>query len=174
MMSITIKSMIDSVGLDECLDTIIPIDEIHSNVLHRVLAWCTYHYNIANSTPPQRSNSPAIYFVSDGEQLNSVLEGKVVTPFDLGCFGTDIQMITDLMQAAKYLNIPRLLTIAQITFNTFKKNPEYREIRFTGRPRQSIFRTIPNLTASTLLYVVSKPISRIFYRFYLKTAYGFM
>lgn len=88
-MSATIREHLKNLSSAECATIIVPVPEVESCTLAKVLAWCHSHQNDEQSEKK----------VSNSE-------------WDTAFMAADPDMVADVLQAANYLAIPGLIHVS--------------------------------------------------------------
>ncbi|XP_071691418.1 SKP1-like protein 1A [Rutidosis leptorrhynchoides] len=107
LQSQTIKHMIE----DDCADTIIPVPNVTSNILSKVIEYCKRHAESSKN---------------DDKEAETELKA-----FDAGFVEVDQQTLFDLILAANYLDIKSLLDLTCQTVADMIKGKSPEEIRKT-------------------------------------------
>ncbi|KAM3296867.1 hypothetical protein ACQJBY_038957 [Aegilops geniculata] len=117
MESQTIRHMIE----DDCADNGIPLPNVDSKILSKVIEYCKKHVQ-ANPTPADASSSTSTAAPTPAEDLKS---------FDAEFVKVDQATLFDLILAANYLNIKGLLDLTCQTVADMIKGKTPEEIRKT-------------------------------------------
>ncbi|XP_055627419.1 S-phase kinase-associated protein 1-like [Toxorhynchites rutilus septentrionalis] len=113
--SVTIKTMLEEFGLGES-DEPIPLPNLSSGVLQKVLQWAEHHKN----DPPLVERRRIIVPIIDE-----------IDPWDAEFFNVDQVMLYELIMAANYLEIKALLDTGCQTVANLIENKSPEEIRAT-------------------------------------------
>lgn len=118
--------MLENCGLDECVKTIVPVPNIHSKVLSKVLQWCQHHRYDKVLTEKEEAAQDRIV-CTDANSLitwndTNLKRRDNIPEWDQVFMGDDQFMIMELLKAANYLNIPGLLKIGCKTMANLMKD----------------------------------------------------
>lgn len=111
--STTIKTMVENLETDEKDEKVVPLSNVDSAILKKVIEWATHH----KDDPPPLEN--------DEDQKNSV----DISPWDAEFFNEDYGTLLLLIVAAKYLDIKRLFEVACNRVENLIKNKTPEQIR---------------------------------------------
>ncbi|XP_022093132.1 S-phase kinase-associated protein 1-like isoform X2 [Acanthaster planci] len=114
--SVTIKTMLEDLGVDEDDDEAIPLPNVNSAILRKVIKWCTYH---KDDPPPPEDDE-------NREKRTDDLCG-----YDLDFLKVDQGTLFELILAANYLDIKGLLDSTCKTVANMIKGKTPEEIRKT-------------------------------------------
>jgi len=112
----TIKTMLEDLGMDEGDDEVVPLPNVNSAILRKVLQWATYHKD-----DPQ----PA----EDDE--NKEKRTDDISSWDADFLKVDQGTLFELILAANYLDIKGLLDVTCKTVANMIKGKTPEEIRKT-------------------------------------------
>jgi S-phase kinase-associated protein 1 len=108
----TIKHMIE----DDCADNTIPLPNVTSSILAKVIEYCKKHVEVANKS----------------DDLDKVAaDDEAIKKWDEGFVNVDQGVLFDLILAANYLNIKSLLDLTCQTVADMIKGKTPEEIRKT-------------------------------------------
>lgn len=96
-MSATICEHLKEIEADQYSATIVPVPEVHSRHLGKVLSWCHWHQD---------------------DQDESV---QVSAEWDAAFMAADPNMINDVLKAANHLAIPGLIEVAHRAMATMRE-----------------------------------------------------
>ncbi|XP_062224403.1 SKP1-like protein 1 [Phragmites australis] len=113
MESQTIRHMIE----DDCADNGIPLPNVNSKILSKVIEYCNKHVHASASSKPQDNNDTAN---ASGDDLKN---------WDADFVKVDQATLFDLILAANYLNIKGLLDLTCQTVADMIKGKTPEEIR---------------------------------------------
>lgn len=115
--STTIRTMVENLGIDEEETEVVPLPNVTSTILKKVLEWATYH-----------KDDPQVMEDDDDYQENHT---DNMSPWDVEFLNVNQSTLFELIVAANYLDIKKLLELAcKKVANLIKgKTPE--EIRET-------------------------------------------
>ncbi len=113
-MSVTVKNMLEDFG--NSTDVVIPLHNISSAILQKVVAYCVYHDALAAQGAPAPAQQPT----DPDKQKNDI------APWDVDYCNVDQSTLFELILAANYLDIKPLLDVTCKTVaNSIKgKTPE--------------------------------------------------
>ena len=94
--SVTIKTMLEDLGIEEDEDEVIPLPNVNSSILQRVIQWASYH----------KDDPPA---VEDDE--NKEKRTDDISSWDADFLKVDQGTLFELILAANYLDIKGLLDV---------------------------------------------------------------
>ena len=114
--SITIKTMLEDLGMDEEDDEVVPLPNVNASILKKVIAWATYH----KDDPP----------VADDEENKEKRTDDIAT-WDTDFLKVDQGTLFELILAANYLDIKGLLDVTCKTVANMIKGKTPEEIRKT-------------------------------------------
>eukprot|EP00894_Picocystis_sp_ML_P002990 jgi/Pico_ML_1/53507/g4042.t1 len=108
--SVTIKNMIEDTGIEEQ----IPLPNVSSKILSKVIEYCTYHVNATKA-----------------QEDKTAPDAEAVKAWDAEFVQVDQGTLFDLILAANYLNIKGLLDLTCMTVANMIKGKSPEEIRKT-------------------------------------------
>ncbi|KAF7846054.1 hypothetical protein BT93_L5422 [Corymbia citriodora subsp. variegata] len=114
--SVLIKNMVADLG-DEAMTEPIPLSNINSGVLKKVVEWCTHHRN----DPPTTADD-------DGDARKKTTD---IEEWDAKFMQVDQEMLFEIILAANYLDIKALLDVGCKTVANMIKGKSPEEIRKT-------------------------------------------
>jgi len=114
--SITIKTMLDDLGMDEGDDEIVPLPNVNAAILRKVVQWCTYH----KDDPPMPEDDDSKEKRTDD-----------ISSWDADFLKVDQGTLFELILAANYLDIKGLLDVTCKTVANMIKGKAPEEIRKT-------------------------------------------
>lgn len=114
--SLTIKTMIDDCGIDEGEDTVVPLPNVNSTILRKVLTWAQYHKD-----DPMPSED------DDSKEKRT----DDISSWDADFLKVDQGTLFELILAANYLDIKGLLDVTCKTVANMIKGKTPEEIRKT-------------------------------------------
>ncbi|KAJ8022592.1 S-phase kinase-associated protein 1 [Holothuria leucospilota] len=114
--SITIKTMLEDLGMDEDDDEAIPLPNVNSAILGKVLEWCQFHKD--DPPPPE-------------DEENREKRTDDLCGFDIDFLKVDQGTLFELILAANYLDIKGLLDASCKTVANMIKGKTPEEIRKT-------------------------------------------
>lgn len=112
--SLLLKNMIEDIGEDI---TVIPVPNVQSNVLRKVLDYCEHH-----------KNDPVSSTTDEGVARAKTSE---ISPWDQKFLLVDQEMLFEIIMTANYLDIRPLLEVGSRTVANMIKNKSPEEIRKT-------------------------------------------
>lgn len=112
----TIKTMIENLGLKENDEEIIPLPNVKSFILNKVIEWATHH----KDDPPT---------TDEEEERNRLIDD--ISRWDMEFLNVDQGTLFDLIMAANYLDIKGLLKVTSKTVANMIKGKTPEEIRLT-------------------------------------------
>ncbi|XP_060858254.1 S-phase kinase-associated protein 1-like [Metopolophium dirhodum] len=112
--SVTIKTMVEHLGLEEKDEKIVPLPKVKAGILKKVIQWATYH----KDDPP-----PA----EDDEGLEKRTDD--ICSWDMDFLKVDQCTLFELILAANYLGIKGLLNVTSKTIANMIKGKTPEEIR---------------------------------------------
>lgn len=116
--SATIRTMLDDLGIDEnSVDEIVPLPNVNSVILKKVIEFCTYHKD--DPIPTQE------------EEENKERRTDDIITWDLDFLKVDQGTLFELILAANYLDIRGLLDVTCKTVANMIKGKSPDEIRKT-------------------------------------------
>eukprot|EP00099_Drosophila_melanogaster_P020340 NP_611796.1 SKP1-related F [Drosophila melanogaster] len=114
--SSTIKTLLEDCPVEAENDTLIPLPNVNSTILKKVLIWAKHHReDIAEENEEEAAKSVAVQ----------------ITPWDAEFLSMDQGTLFELILAANYLDIPNLLNAACMTVANMIKGRTTEEIRQT-------------------------------------------
>lgn len=111
----TIKTMIDDCGMDCDEGTVIPVPNVNSDIMTRILNWAEYH-----------KNDPEPNEMDDSDRKSDNID-----PWDRDFLKVDQGTLFELVLAANYLDIKDLLSTACKTVANLIQGKTAAEIRRT-------------------------------------------
>jgi len=114
--SMTIKTMVENLGLEEDDEEIVPLPNVNSEILKKVIEWATYHKN----DPPLPENYDMLEKRTDD-----------ICSWDAEFLKLDQGMLFELILAANYMDIKGLLVVLCKTVANMIKGKTPEEIRMT-------------------------------------------
>ncbi|XP_071503508.1 S-phase kinase-associated protein 1-like [Diadema setosum] len=114
--SVIIKTMLEDLGMDEDDDDAIPLPNVNSTILKKVLHWCHYHKD--DPPPPE-------------DDENREKRTDDICPHDQEFLKVDQGTLFELILAANYLDIKGLLDATCKTVANMIKGKTSEEIRKT-------------------------------------------
>ncbi|GJN19320.1 hypothetical protein PR202_gb06584 [Eleusine coracana subsp. coracana] len=123
MESQTIRHMIE----DDCADNGIPLPNVDSKILAKVIEYCKKHVEAAAAAKVEAGDTAA----GASSSSNSVPDNKDLKAWDAGFVQVDQATLFELILAANYLNIKSLLDLTCQTVADMIKGKTPEEIRET-------------------------------------------
>ncbi|XP_023223003.1 S-phase kinase-associated protein 1-like [Centruroides sculpturatus] len=114
--SVTIKTMLEDLGMDEDEEDVIPLPNVNSVILKKVIQWATYHKD--DPLPPE-----------DDENIEKRTDD--ISSWDADFLKVDQGTLFELILAANYLDIKGLLDVTCKTVASMIKGKTAEEIRNT-------------------------------------------
>ncbi|XP_077998959.1 S-phase kinase-associated protein 1 [Glandiceps talaboti] len=114
--SVTIKTMLEDLGMDEDDDDAIPLPNVNAAILKKVIQWCTHHKD--DPPPPE-------------DEENREKRTDDLSPYDIEFLKVDQGTLFELILAANYLDIKGLLDATCKTVANMIKGKTPEEIRKT-------------------------------------------
>jgi len=114
--SITIKTMLDDLGMEEGDDEIVPLPNVNAAILRKVVQWCTYH----RDDPPMTE-----------EDDNKEKRTDDISSWDADFLKLDQGTLFELILAANYLDIKGLMDNTTKTVANLIKGKTSEEMRKT-------------------------------------------
>ncbi|XKL63409.1 hypothetical protein PGB90_005773 [Kerria lacca] len=114
--STTIKTMVDDLGLDDNDDEIVPLPNVNSAILRKVIQWATQHKD--DPPPPE-------------DEDNREKRTDDISSWDSDFLKVDQGTLFELILAANYLDIKGLLDVTCKTVANMIKGKTPEEIRKT-------------------------------------------
>jgi len=115
--SVTIKTMLDDLGIEEDDQEVVPLPNVNSTILKKVIEWAKYH----RDDPPPTGE----------EEENRERRTDDISPWDQEFLKVDQGTLFELIQAANYLDIKGLLDVTCKTVANMIKGKTPEEIRKT-------------------------------------------
>jgi len=112
--SVTIKTMLEDLGMDDDDDEVVPLQNVNSAILKRVIQWATHHKD-----DPQPQD----------EDDNKDKRTDDIHPWDADFLKVDQGTLLELILAANYLDIKGLLDVTCKTVANMMKGKSPEEIR---------------------------------------------
>lgn len=117
----TIKTMLENFDFGEdCECPPVPVPNIHSSILQRVIEWATHHQHDEEIDELDQNKE---------NKENKELRSDDIKSWDIEFFKVDQSVMFDLILAANYLDIKSLLDAACKTVANLIKGKEVEEIR---------------------------------------------
>ncbi|UYV78247.1 SKP1 [Cordylochernes scorpioides] len=114
--SVTIKTMLEDLGIDEEEDEVVPLPNVNSAILKKVITWATYH-----------KDDP----VTPEEEENKEKRTDDISTWDADFLKVDQGTLFELILAANYLDIKGLLDVTCKTVANMIKGKTPEKIRDT-------------------------------------------
>jgi len=114
--SVTIKTMLEDLGMDEEEDEPVPLPNVNAAILKKVIQWCTYHKD--DPPPPE-------------DDENKEKRTDDISSWDAEFLKVDQGTLFELILAANYLDIKGLLDVTCKTVANMIKGKTTEEIRKT-------------------------------------------
>jgi len=114
--SVTIKTMLEDLGMDEDDEEVVPLPNVNSTILKKVIQWCTYH----KDDPP-----------TPDDDENKEKRTDDISTWDADFLKVDQGTLFELILAANYLDIKGLLDVTCKTVANMIKGKTPEEIRKT-------------------------------------------
>ena len=115
--SVTIKTMLDDLGIEEDDPEVVPLPNVNSAILKKVIAWAEFH----------KDDPPA----STDDEENRERRTDDISSWDQDFLKVDQGTLFELIQAANYLDIKGLLDVTCKTVANMIKGKTPEEIRKT-------------------------------------------
>ncbi|XP_062716300.1 S-phase kinase-associated protein 1-like [Aedes albopictus] len=115
--SFTIKTMMESLGLEDGCGEVIPLTNVDSNILRKILQWANYHKDELQANP------------EDGQPIDRRTDN--ICEWDKEFMKIDNQTLFGLIKAANYLDIRGLVALTCKTVANMMKGKTENEIRKT-------------------------------------------
>ena len=115
--SVTIKTMLDDLGIEDDDQEVVPLPNVSSSILRKVIQWATYH----------KDDPPAP--IDDEESRERRTDD--ISGWDSDFLKVDQGTLFELIQAANYLDIKGLLDVTCKTVANMIKGKTPEEIRKT-------------------------------------------
>ncbi|GAB1861253.1 S-phase kinase-associated protein 1 [Camponotus japonicus] len=112
--SITIKTMLEDLGMDEDEEEVVPLPNVNSAILNKIIQWATYHKD--DLPPPE----------DDEDEENS---NDDISSWDADFLKVEQSTLFELILAANYLNIKNLLNITCKTVANMIEGKTTKELR---------------------------------------------
>jgi len=112
--SVTIKTMLEDLGMDEDDEEVVPLPNVTSTILRKVIQWATYH---KDDPPPQEEDESKEKRTDD------------IPSWDADFLKVDQGTLFELILAANYLDIKALLDVTCKTVATMIKGKVPEDIR---------------------------------------------
>ncbi|XP_046609302.1 S-phase kinase-associated protein 1-like, partial [Neodiprion virginianus] len=112
--SVTIKTMLEELGLDEDEDEIVPLPNVNSAILRKVIQWVTHHKD--DPPPPE-------------DDENKEKRTDDISSWDADFLKVHQGTLFELILAAHYLDIKRLLDVSCMTVVNMVKEKTPEEIK---------------------------------------------
>merc|ERR1712014_364217 len=114
--SVTIKTMLEDLGMDEDEEGPVPLPNVNAAILKKVIQWCTYHKD--DPPPPE-------------DDENKEKRTDDISSWDSDFLKVDQGTLFELILAANYLDIKGLLDVTCKTVANMIKGKTPEEIRKT-------------------------------------------
>ncbi|KAF8774689.1 S-phase kinase-associated protein 1-like [Argiope bruennichi] len=114
--SVTIKTMLEDLGMDDDEQEVVPLPNVNSSILKKVIQWATYH--IDDPPPPEDDDSKE-------------KRTDDISSWDADFLKVDQGTLFELILAANYLDIKGLLDVTCKTVANMIKGKTPEEIRKT-------------------------------------------
>jgi len=114
--SLTIKTMLEDLGMEEGEDEVIPLPNVNSSILRKVINWATHH---KDDPPPAEDDE------------NKEKRTDDISSWDADFLKVDQGTLFELILAANYLDIKGLLDVTCKTVANMIKGKTPEEIRKT-------------------------------------------
>ncbi|XP_015783951.1 S-phase kinase-associated protein 1 [Tetranychus urticae] len=114
--SVTIKTMLEDLGMEDEDDDVVPLHNVNSTILKKVIQWATYHKD--DPPPPE-------------EDDNREKRTDDIGTWDADFLKVDQGTLFELILAANYLDIKGLLDVTCKTVANMIKGKTPEEIRKT-------------------------------------------
>jgi S-phase kinase-associated protein 1 len=115
--SVTIKTMLEDLGIEEDDQEVVPLPNVNSTILKKVVQWAQYH----KDDPPPPGD----------EEENRERRTDDISQWDQDFLKVDQGTLFELIQAANYLDIKGLLDVTCKTVANMIKGKTPEEIRKT-------------------------------------------
>jgi S-phase kinase-associated protein 1 len=115
--SVTIKTMLEDLGIEDDDQEVVPLPNVNSTILKKVIAWAEYH----KDDPPPPGE----------DEENRERRTDDVSQWDQDFLKVDQGTLFELIQAANYLDIKGLLDVTCKTVANMIKGKTPEEIRKT-------------------------------------------
>ena len=112
--SVTLKTMLDDLGMDENDEEAVPLPNVNAAILKLVIQWATYHKDDPMPNDDDSTNT--------AENIN-------ISDWDASFLSVDQGTLYELILAANYLDIKGLLTVTCATVANMIKGKTPEEIR---------------------------------------------
>ncbi|XP_054930335.1 S-phase kinase-associated protein 1 isoform X1 [Dermacentor andersoni] len=112
--SVTIKTMLEDLGMDDDEDEVVPLPNVNSAILKKVIHWATYHKD--DPPPPE-------------DDENKEKRTDDISSWDADFLKVDQGTLFELILAANYLDIKGLLDVTCKTVANMIKGKTPEEIR---------------------------------------------
>ncbi|CAL1688805.1 unnamed protein product [Lasius platythorax] len=114
--SVTIKTMLEDLGMDEDEEEVVPLPNVNSAILRKVIQWASYHKD--DPPPPE-------------DDENKEKRTDDISSWDADFLKVDQGTLFELILAANYLDIKGLLDVTCKTVANMIKGKTPEEIRKT-------------------------------------------
>ncbi|KMQ95471.1 s-phase kinase-associated protein 1-like protein [Lasius niger] len=160
--SVTIKTMLEDLGMDEDEEEVVPLPNVNSAILRKVIQWASYHKD--DPPPPE-------------DDENKEKRTDDISSWDADFLKVDQGTLFELILAANYLDIKGLLDVTCKTVANMIKGKTPEEIRktfnikndFTASEEEqvrkenewceeNIVEVFLSLSCAATLFMVSKPL----------------
>nr|XP_043068043.1 S-phase kinase-associated protein 1-like [Drosophila bipectinata] len=131
----TIKTMLERCGMEDDENTIVPLPNVSSTILRKVLEWARYHKN--DPKPKEDDESKNRPMPKEGYE-SKVERTDDIMPWDADFLKVDQGTFFELTMAANYLNIKGLQELTCKTLANMIKGKTPEEIRLTLNIKKEI------------------------------------
>jgi len=114
--SVTIKTMLEDLGIEEDDEEVVPLPNVNAAILKRVIQWCSYHKD--DPAPPE-------------DDENKEKRTDDISSWDADFLKVDQGTLFELILAANYLDIKGLLDVTCKTVANMIKGKTPEDIRKT-------------------------------------------
>jgi len=114
--SVTIKTMLEDLGVEEDDEEVVPLPNVNAAILKRVIQWCSYHKD--DPAPPE-------------DDENKEKRTDDISSWDADFLKVDQGTLFELILAANYLDIKGLLDVTCKTVANMIKGKTPEDIRKT-------------------------------------------
>lgn len=97
-LSVTIRDMMELLGIEEGSEDPVPLGEVNAQTLNRVIQWCTHHKN--DPVPTE-----------EDESKEKELKTDDIPSWDNEFLKIDQELLFELIRAANYLHVKGLLDV---------------------------------------------------------------
>uniref|UniRef100_A0A1I7TSQ9 Skp1-related protein n=1 Tax=Caenorhabditis tropicalis TaxID=1561998 RepID=A0A1I7TSQ9_9PELO len=131
-LSETLSNLVEKLGIGkETEERIIPLDNVSNKALQLVIQYCEHHKNdpIRERGEGRRENE------EEGESDDEPLEDTEISEWDTNFLQIDNELLFDLVCAANYLDIPKLLHVSCKTVALMARGRTTEELQTTNDRR---------------------------------------